>query len=1048
MSELIGSAFFQDNTSNSGTVSNATFSDTASNSGAVTTAAFEGNASNSGTILQAATFSGSSTNSGAVSGSVVFSGSAVNVGIVEQAVFLDGAANTGTISLSASFFGSSSNTGTIAGDAVFADTTSNSGTVQGSAQVAETASNTGTVDGSVTTYVQPDGAWANGYFYSGNKTGPYNYNTVAYEVQGLVNVWYVYDYYGNGSLANGVYNDGTSDFVFVNGIKTVAYEIPATFYLDSSTASRTVEVVGSGVSMLDLGNGVKAASFDGGSYLRIQDSSAFNFGSGNFTVEFFFRRNQMTSGGEETIVSTAYPVDGSGIWLGLGFYGVGSLGLYAGGGGWAFGYGLLNLFAANSWIHAALTRVGNQFRMYHNGMLVWTQENGVTLNNANNQILIGGRGGQFFTGDLAGLRIVKGTALYTGSTYTVPTTLLTNVSNTELLLNFGAVNVPTVGSLSGAYSLGYAINNFIDSTYTNSTPQQAQDDSLYYTYASGIGTLANNTAPIQISGVYYTFVYGATAVAEGVYSNGAYVAGAVDTGGTYDSAIPVIVQDNAHYYTFASGIATLADGAYSNYYFDANGDIDTGGVYNTSLPTQAQDDGLYYTYANGPASQVGLYFSYYSNGVYSAGVKFDASNAASSPVPVTVTAPVQAGDTFHYYTYLYGGATLAVGAFSNGYYDANGDLDTTYNNGAPAVAEDSLYYTYASGVATAAEGIYSNGAYVAGAVDTGGTYDSTTPAVAENSLYYTYASGVATAAEGRYSTGAYVAGAVDTGGTYDGIGTAQDDSVSYSYTAGVVGPTLYSQIGGSYYSADETLVSGTSILRNVDNSLASSVSGTYNNSGTFSFGTGNATVNQPWVTDASGVITWYENSVSILGTNGASFYTGTLTSGTTVLVSGNLTLWANEFGVFDLGGTAYEYTTDSAGVVTYTILADGNYSFGSYSSGSLDTTYNSSTPVTVEDNAHYYTFTSGVAELAVGAYSDGYYDANGDPDTTYDNAVPQMAENNLYYTYADGVAAAAEGRYSNGAYVAGAVDTGGTYDGTGTAQDDSQTYTYSSGAIV
>jgi Concanavalin A-like lectin/glucanases superfamily len=926
MSELIGSAFFQDSTSNSGTVSNATFSDTASNSGAVTTAAFEGNASNSGTILQAATFSGSSTNSGAVSGSVVFSGSAVNVGIVEQAVFLDGAANTGTVSLSASFFGSSSNTGTIAGDAVFADTTSNSGTVQGSAQVAETASNTGTVDGSVTTYVQPDGAWANGYFYSGNKTAPPSYATVAYEVQGLVNVWYVYDYYGNGSLANGVYNDGTADFVFVNGIKTVAYEIPATFYLDSSTASRTVEVVGSGISMLDLGNGVKAASFDGGSYLRIQDSSAFNFGSGDFTVEFFFRRNQMTSGGEETIVSTAYPVDGSGIWLGLGFYGVGSLGLYAGGGGWAFGYGLLNLFAANSWIHAALTRVGNQFRMYHNGMLVWTQENGVTLNNANNQILIGGRGGQFFTGDLAGLRIVKGTALYTGSTYTVPTTLLTNVSNTELLLNFGAVNVPTVGSLSGAYSLGYAINNFIDLTYTNSTPQQAQDNSLYYTYASGIGTAA-----------------------EGKYSNGAYVAGAVDTGGAYNTSTPFQAPDNNLYYTYTAGVPYPANGGYSVGYF-TNAQIDatftdlTGGYV-------AIDDSTAYSYLKG---HIATYVSnsnygefYMANGSYaypngnalsSANLYYFDSVTEMTLVAVTtnlsgvsITGPgilpafslpnigqmlyyigggesgnevifgttVALNNTGNLYTNLleYGSSiytssglinkyistnsngviSLLNGAYSIGYYDANGDFDSTYNHGAPAVAEDGLYYTYASGAATAAEGRYSNGAYVAGAVDTSGTYDNVTPQMAlDDSLYYTYASGVATAAEGRYSNGAYVAGAVDTSNIYDTAAPAiaQDDSLYYTYASGV-----------------ET-------------------------------------------------------------------------------------------------------------------TAEGIYSNGAYVAGAIDT------------------------------------------GGTYDSTTPAVAENSLYYTYASGVATAAEGRYSTGAYVAGAVDTGGTYDGTGTAQDDSQTYTYSSGAIV
>jgi hypothetical protein len=1208
MSELIGSAVFLDSTSNSGTVSNAVFSDTASNDGAVSVATFEGNASNTGTvttasfddsavnsgsvdtasfignatnngtILEAASFSGSATNSGAVSGSVVFSGSAVNVGVVEQAVFLDGAANTGTISLSASFFGSSSNSGTIAGDAVFADTTSNSGTVEGSAQVAETAANTGTVDGSVTTYVQPDGAWANGYFSSGTKTAPPSYATVAYQVQGLSNVWYVYDASGNGSLADGVYNDGVSDFVYVGGIKTVA---STPWNTDYSTAARTVEIVND-VTLTNVGGGVKAATFDGNSFLRIEDSSAFNFGSGDFTIEFFVR-SSYTTANEGTLVTTASPSDFTGVWMGLGGDGVG---LYAGAGGaWAFGYGVPNLFDDNTWMYVALTRHNGVFKMYNNGNLIWTENNNVSLNNSNNRIQIGGRSGQYLTGDIACLRVVKGTALYTGSTHTVPTSVLTNIANTELLLTFGASNVPTiVNTYNGAYSFGYTNDNLIDISYNNSTPQEAQDDNLYYTYALGVATLANNTAPVLISGTYYTYVSGVQTAAEGRYSNGAYVAGAIDTGGTYDGE--GTAQDDNQTYTYTSGVVGHAAGAYSDGYY-SNGAIDTS--YNNSTPQAAVDDSLYYTYTSGVA-------------------------------------------------------TAAEGRYSTGAYVA-GAIDTggTYDTGITTVyqsIDDNLYYTYSSGVATAAEGRYSNGAYVAGAIDTGGVYDTTVPWPAGGVLggpdHYTYAAGVATLAVGAYSNGYFNAnGAVDTS-RYT-VATAQDDNQDYFYTAGQYAVAAYAQVN-SYYSTDATLSNGSSVLRYDDYSLAANQQGTYNNNGAFDFGTGNSAIVQPWATDGSGVITWYENSVSILGSGGAaSFYTGTITTGTTVLIDGNLNLYANQTGAFDLGGSAYEFTTDGSGVVTYTTLTDGNYSYGSYSSGSLDTSYsstvpvqainnglwytyasgvataaegrysngayvagavdsggtydgtgtaqddnetysystgiatpdsppppphgdgaysdgyysggaidssydnptpleavdqsgtyrvynganiylaggaysnyyfsnpnsvgsgnidtsyNSSTPVTVQDNAHYYTFASGVATLAVGAYSSGYYDANGDFDAayninapvpaqddslyyTYASGVPTAASNGaysnyyitngsidsgynstvpvialdtgLYYTYSSGVATAAEGRYSNGAYVAGAIDTGGTYDGEGTAQDDSQTYTYSGGAIV
>jgi hypothetical protein len=156
----------------------------------------------------------------------VFSGDAVNNGTVAEAIFLGNSQNGGTVTLSATFAENAGNldTGLIQGDAVFADNTVNAGTVQGNAEIAATANGEqGDVYGSITTYTQPDGAFAFGYYSGGVKAAAPSYATVVYQA-GIF--WYKYDASGNATLANGTYSDGTSGFVFVNGVKGAAAAAP------------------------------------------------------------------------------------------------------------------------------------------------------------------------------------------------------------------------------------------------------------------------------------------------------------------------------------------------------------------------------------------------------------------------------------------------------------------------------------------------------------------------------------------------------------------------------------------------------------------------------------------------------------------------------------------------------------------------------------------------------------------------------------------------------------------------------------------------------
>jgi len=237
----------------------------------------------------------------------------------------------------------------------------------------------------------------------------------------------------NVSFTEGDYN------ITTNGSGVVSKQETNPWYSDTSDFHRVINLTGT-VTQSDEGGGVKAAAFSS-SYLSIADNSAFDFGSGDFTIEAFVKPSSVS--GESAIISTAYPTDQSGISLnnynGSGF-------ILAGDGTWIDSTpSSVTSFVAGQWAHVAYVRNGNTFTLYVNGVSDVTFTDSTALNNSNNQILVGGRplADQYFNGLIANVRVIKGIALYT-SNFSVPTTLPTAVSGTQLLLNFGATAVPTV----------------------------------------------------------------------------------------------------------------------------------------------------------------------------------------------------------------------------------------------------------------------------------------------------------------------------------------------------------------------------------------------------------------------------------------------------------------------------------------------------------------------------------------------------------------------------------------------------------------------------
>jgi hypothetical protein len=90
----------------------------------------------------------------------------------------------------------------------------------------------------------------------------------------------------------------------------------------------------------------------------------------------------------------------------------------------------------NTWNHVAFTRSGATQYLFLNGVLVSSTATARTYSDTN--LGVGGVAwttGEYWTGYLSNVRLIKGTCLYT-TTFTPPTAPLTAIANTSLLLNY------------------------------------------------------------------------------------------------------------------------------------------------------------------------------------------------------------------------------------------------------------------------------------------------------------------------------------------------------------------------------------------------------------------------------------------------------------------------------------------------------------------------------------------------------------------------------------------------------------------------------------
>ena len=217
------------------------------------------------------------------------------------------------------------------------------------------------------------------------------------------------------------------------------FENNQTAFIDSSSNARAITVSGNtNHSFTQAKFNESSIYFDGtNDSLDIADSSDFDFGTGNFTFEFWVYK---TGSGKMAIFETR-PNGGNDHGFNLEFDASNKFSWYD-----ASISGTLptdpNAITLNTWTHYACVRNGTTFTMYKNGTSVGTPLTGDSSSQSSDGTPTIGEssaGSNDFQGYLDEIRL-SNTARYTGN-FTAPTSPFTSDSDTVLLIQSKASNL-------------------------------------------------------------------------------------------------------------------------------------------------------------------------------------------------------------------------------------------------------------------------------------------------------------------------------------------------------------------------------------------------------------------------------------------------------------------------------------------------------------------------------------------------------------------------------------------------------------------------------
>jgi len=244
---------------------------------------------------------------------------------------------------------------------------------------------------------------------------------------------------GNTAVYTSNFTPSTTPLTAISGTQLLTCQ--SNRFIDNSANNFTFTKVGAGTPSVQRFNPFGASTaystsviggsgyFDGtGDYLSTPNSSSFAFGTGNFTVEFWYRG---TSTGGGFGITTG---GSSGYWQ----FNLFSSTLY-----WSNDVGVSNVLSVsatsilnNAWNHVAIVRNSTTLTLYFNGVSVASASDSSNYSGTGGDFRLGLDGNSaYIAGYIADYRIVKGTAVYT-SAFTPPTAPLTAITNTSLMTNF------------------------------------------------------------------------------------------------------------------------------------------------------------------------------------------------------------------------------------------------------------------------------------------------------------------------------------------------------------------------------------------------------------------------------------------------------------------------------------------------------------------------------------------------------------------------------------------------------------------------------------
>ena len=242
---------------------------------------------------------------------------------------------------------------------------------------------------------------------------------------------------------NGAVNTGTSLSLIFNTSNSKYTTLLATAtgtsdnnnITDASTNSHTITVNGDAHAgtFSPYRSGGYSTYFDGSSSLTIPNDATLYFGSGDYTVETWVYNTDTGNDIKWIAGIWHYTTPAAQAWA-----------LYHQNGQYRFivdpadtvvTIGTSGLHT-NEWTHLAVTKSGNVFRMFINGVQESTTTLSHTMQNGSGAVDIGAVGSSpantRFGGYISNFRVVKGTAVYT-SNFTPPDEPLTAITNTTLL---------------------------------------------------------------------------------------------------------------------------------------------------------------------------------------------------------------------------------------------------------------------------------------------------------------------------------------------------------------------------------------------------------------------------------------------------------------------------------------------------------------------------------------------------------------------------------------------------------------------------------------